>query len=97
MKQKRLLFVILTCMVAVVCLIHMNRSYDPLSRYPYELSESQHSAVLNALSSDFPSAFANLCLRMCFPSQWLLLECGLRRGSGRGASFRLPFLAEGLP
>ena len=52
MKQKRLLFVILTCMVAVVCLIHMNRSYDPLSRYPYELSESQHSAVLNALSSD---------------------------------------------
>lgn len=33
--------------LSIICYVIMNRNYDPLSRYPYELTESQKQTILD--------------------------------------------------
>lgn len=52
MKEKRILFILFTLLIALTCFVHMNRSYDPLSRYPYEITPEEHETIVSHLDAE---------------------------------------------
>ncbi len=52
MKEKRILFILCVLLIALICFVHMNRSYDPLSRYPYTLTPAQHDTIVKKLDDE---------------------------------------------
>lgn len=46
MLVKRMILVISIILITVAGYIFMNRNYDPLSRYPYDITESERSAII---------------------------------------------------
>ncbi|MEG1732472.1 MAG: M15 family metallopeptidase [Longicatena sp.] len=52
MRIKRSLFVISLLVLFLFCYTIMNKHFDELARYPYELSESQRKLVLEHLNTD---------------------------------------------
>lgn len=55
MEQKnvhiyRIVLIVICLVVSVIAFIHMNHSYDPLARYPYQVSEEQRKLILDHLN-----------------------------------------------
>lgn len=49
MKTKRILLILSIILITTACYIFMNRNYDPLARYNYNLSDEQRALILNNL------------------------------------------------
>ena len=52
MKKKRLVFVLIVTVISLICLLYMNSYYDPLSRYPYDITETQKKNIVNRLNEN---------------------------------------------
>lgn len=49
MNEKRLFLVVMVFVVTIICLTIMNRNYDPLARYHYEISDETRELLLTKL------------------------------------------------
>lgn len=49
-KVKRGLLLTSVLVITIVCYLIMNRNYDPLSRYPYDIDNNTRETILNNLN-----------------------------------------------
>lgn len=51
-KIERVIFVMVLLIIFIVSYFIMNQTYNPLARYPFEISEAQHTKLIQKLSLD---------------------------------------------
>lgn len=49
MLKKRIIFIVLVIIITVSCYIFMNRNFDPLARYSYEIDEMTREKILSKM------------------------------------------------